>query len=116
MSKQASYIHVNDPDFDQDFFKEVYNIYVSTSPKYQLIASLDVCRKQLEMEGYKILHGLLKNVEELKVQVSRFRRIRILGPQDFAKSVLIQGKRRCRGETEAVVVLGELYALGPAIC
>ncbi len=82
---QASYIHVNDPDFDQDFFKEVYNIYVSTSPKYQLIASLDVCRKQLEMEGYKILHGLLKNVEELKVQVSRFRRIRILGPQDFAQ-------------------------------
>ena len=82
---QASYIHVNDPDFDQDFFKEVYNIYVSTSPKYQLIASLDVCRKQLEMEGYKILHGLLKNVDELKEQVSRFRRIRILGPQDFAR-------------------------------
>jgi arginine decarboxylase len=82
---QASYIHVNDPDFDQDFFKEVYNIYVSTSPKYQLIASLDVCHKQLEMEGYKILHGLLKNVEELKEQVSRFRRIRILGPQDFAQ-------------------------------
>ncbi len=82
---QASYIHVNDPDFDQDFFKEVYNIYVSTSPKYQLIASLDVCRKQLEMEGYKILHGLLKNVEELKEQVSRFRRIRILGPKDFAQ-------------------------------
>ncbi len=82
---QASYIHVNDPDFDQDFFKEVYNIYVSTSPKYQLIASLDVCHKQLEMEGYKILNGLLKNVEELKEQVSRFRRIRILGPQDFAQ-------------------------------
>jgi arginine decarboxylase len=82
---QASYIHVNDPDFDQDFFREVYNIYVSTSPKYQLIASLDVCRKQLEMEGYKILHGLLKNVDELKEQVSRFGRIRILGPQDFAR-------------------------------
>lgn len=82
---QASYIHVNDPDFDQDFFKEIYNIYVSTSPKYQLIASLDVCRKQLEMEGYKILHSLLKNVEELKQQVSRFKRIRILGPQDFAQ-------------------------------
>lgn len=82
---QASYIHVNDPDFDQDFFREIYNMYVSTSPKYQLIASLDVCRKQLEMEGYKILHGLLKNVEELKEQVSRFRRIRILGPQDFAQ-------------------------------
>ncbi|MAM89817.1 aminotransferase class V-fold PLP-dependent enzyme [Allohahella sp. A8] len=82
---QASYIHINDPEFDQDYFKEIYNIYVSTSPKYQLIASLDVCRKQLEMEGYKILNTLLRNVEELKQQVSRFKRIRILGPEDFAK-------------------------------
>ncbi|MFP3830614.1 hypothetical protein SB762_32125, partial [Pseudomonas sp. SIMBA_021] len=38
---QASYIHVNDPDFDADFFREIYSIYASTSPKYQLIASLD---------------------------------------------------------------------------
>ncbi len=81
---QASYIHINDPDFNADFFKEIYNIYVSTSPKYQLIASLDVCRKQLEMEGYKILDGLLKNVADLKQQVSRFNRIRILGPEDFS--------------------------------
>ncbi|MCC2614917.1 aminotransferase class V-fold PLP-dependent enzyme [Aestuariibacter halophilus] len=82
---QASYIHVNDPDFDQDFFKEVYSIHTSTSPKYQLIASLDVCRKQLEMEGYKILNELLDNVEELKQQVSRFKRLRILDAQDFSR-------------------------------
>lgn len=82
---QASFIHVNDPDFDQDFFKEVYSIHTSTSPKYQIIASLDVCRKQLEMEGYKILNELLNNVEELKLQVARFKRIRILDAKDFAR-------------------------------
>ena len=83
---QASFIHVNDPDFDIDFFKEIYSIHTSTSPKYQLIASLDVCRQQLEMEGYKILNELLSNVAELKEQVSRFSRIRILESKDFAEA------------------------------
>lgn len=82
---QASFIHVNDPDFDRDFFKEIYSIHTSTSPKYQLMASLDVCRQQLEMEGYKILNELLANVEELKQQVARFSRIRILEKTDFAR-------------------------------
>ncbi len=82
---QASFIHVNDPDFDRDFFKEIYSIHTSTSPKYQLIASLDVCRKQLEMEGYKILNELLNNVAELKQQVARFKRLRILDADDFGR-------------------------------
>lgn len=82
---QASFIHINDPDFDKDFFKEVYSIHTSTSPKYQLIASLDVCRQQLEMEGYKILNELLSNVAEFKEQVSRFSKIRILDAADFTK-------------------------------
>ncbi|CAI4169364.1 Beta-eliminating lyase family protein [Alteromonas macleodii] len=81
---QASFIHVNDPDFDKDFFKEVFAIHTSTSPKYQLIASLDVCRQQLEMEGYKILNELLSNVAELKSQMAKFKRLKILSPSDFA--------------------------------
>lgn len=82
---QASYIHVNDPDFDQDFFREIFNIYTSTSPKYQIIASLDVCHKQLEMEGYKILNSLLGHVDELKRQVKNFKKINILDSDDFGK-------------------------------
>lgn len=80
---QASYIHVNDPDFDKDFFKEIYAIHTSTSPQYQLIASLDVCRKQLEMEGFKIINNLLRHVQELKEQAEKFTRIRILDADDF---------------------------------
>jgi arginine decarboxylase len=37
------------------------------------------------MEGYKILNNLLAHVRELKEYVSKFKRIRILGPEDFAK-------------------------------
>nr|WP_321468568.1 aminotransferase class V-fold PLP-dependent enzyme [uncultured Desulfobulbus sp.] len=80
---QASYIHVNDPDFDADFFHEMYSMYSSTSPKYQIIASLDVCHKQLEMEGYGLLKGLLAQVDELKKQVQNFSYIRILDSSDF---------------------------------
>lgn len=80
---QASYIHVNDPDFDKDFFKEIYAIHTSTSPQYQLIASLDVCRKQLEMEGFKVITNLLRHVQELKEQAEKFTRIRILDEDDF---------------------------------
>ena len=82
---QASYIHINDPDFDEDFFREIFSIYASTSPKYQLIASLDVCHKQLEMEGYKILHGLLKDVEEFKQQINDLPGIRLLDIHDFKR-------------------------------
>ena len=82
---QASYIHVNDPDFDADFFREIYSIYASTSPKYQLIASLDVCQKQLEMEGYKLLNALLNHVDNFKQQMASLKHIKVLGKQDFMK-------------------------------
>ncbi len=81
---QASYIHINDPDFDADFFHEIFSMYVSTSPKYQIIASLDVCHKQLEMEGYGMLKDLLDQVAELKEQMKNFRFIKILEADDFA--------------------------------
>ncbi|MFT4978844.1 MAG: arginine decarboxylase [Myxococcota bacterium] len=81
---QASFLHVNDPDFDPDFFREIYNIYTSTSPKYQLLASMDVCQKQMEMEGYKILNNLLRYVDELKRAIEPLENISILGPEDFA--------------------------------
>ncbi|SHI79493.1 lysine decarboxylase [Malonomonas rubra DSM 5091] len=83
---QASYIHVNDPDFDADFFHEIFSMYVSTSPKYQIIASLDVCHKQLEMEGYGLLKDLLEQVAELKEQMKSFRHIRILDIEDFREA------------------------------
>lgn len=80
---QASYIHINDPEFDEDFFREIFSIYASTSPKYQLIASLDVCHKQLEMEGYKILNSLLNHVAEFKQQMATLNKIKVLDGEDF---------------------------------
>jgi arginine decarboxylase len=53
---QASMIHVNDPDFDADYFREIFYIYTSTSPQYQLIASMDICTGQMYLEGFKLIN------------------------------------------------------------
>ena len=46
---------VNDPAFDDHLFRENFNMHASTSPQYNLIASLDVARKQAVLEGYRLL-------------------------------------------------------------
>lgn len=57
--RQGSMIHVRDEDFEQkaaDAFHEAFMTHTSTSPNYQIIASLDVGRRQMELEGYELVH------------------------------------------------------------
>ena len=54
--RQGSMMHVYDQDFERlvaDNFTEAYLTHTSTSPNYQIIASLDLARRQLELEGYE---------------------------------------------------------------
>jgi arginine decarboxylase len=67
---QASMIHVNDPDFNEHIFRENYNMHTSTSPQYAMIASLDVARRQMAMEGYKLLSRTLELAQELRTQIN----------------------------------------------
>jgi len=56
--RQGSMIHVHDQDFDQhvsEAFNEAYMTHTSTSPNYQILASLDVGRRQVELEGYELV-------------------------------------------------------------
>ncbi len=76
---QASMIHVNDPDFDAHLFRENFNMHTSTSPQYNLIASLDVARKQAQMEGYRLLARTLKLAEELRLKIDATGVFRVLG-------------------------------------
>ncbi|MGL6071158.1 aminotransferase class I/II-fold pyridoxal phosphate-dependent enzyme [Craterilacuibacter sp.] len=76
---QASMIHVNDPDFDAHLFRENFNMHTSTSPQYNLIASLDVARKQAHMEGYRLLERTLKLAEDLRAKIDATGVFRVLG-------------------------------------
>ncbi len=82
---QASMIHVNDPDFEdiQDFFMENYNMHASTSPQYPMIASLDVARKQMAMEGYSLLSRVFKLADELKASINSLAKFRVLEKEDL---------------------------------
>ncbi len=63
---QASMIHVAEPGFDEHRFRENLNMHTSTSPQYAMIASLDVARKQMSMEGFSQLSRLLDVTQRLR--------------------------------------------------
>ena len=50
-------ILVADDDFGdaEEAFKEAYYTHTSTSPNLQIIASLDIARRQMELEGYELV-------------------------------------------------------------
>jgi arginine decarboxylase len=80
---QASMIHVNDPTFNEHLFRENFNMHTSTSPQYTMIASLDVARKQVVMEGYKLLSRTLALATELRTQINSTETFRVLELEDL---------------------------------
>lgn len=56
--RQGSMILVNDDLFESHVhtsFKEAYYTHMSTSPNYQILATIDVGRSQMELEGYGLV-------------------------------------------------------------
>src|SRR5882757_8000847 len=55
--RQGSYIMVNDDCWEstQATFEEAFFTHTSTSPNLQIIASLDIARRQAELEGYELV-------------------------------------------------------------
>jgi arginine/lysine/ornithine decarboxylase len=82
---QASMIHVQDPDFEsiQDFFRENFNMHASTSPQYPMIASLDVARRQMAMEGFGLLQRILDLSDSLRRSINSLEKFRVLDLEDL---------------------------------
>jgi arginine decarboxylase len=55
--RQGSMVLVGDEEYDQheQQFKEAVFTHASTSPNLQIIATLDVARRQMELEGYALV-------------------------------------------------------------
>jgi len=64
--RQGSMIHVLDDQFDQDRFVDSFRMHSSTSPNYQIIASLDVSRRQMDLEGFRLVKRSISLAETLK--------------------------------------------------
>ncbi|HXL18768.1 MAG TPA: hypothetical protein VN961_14745, partial [Streptosporangiaceae bacterium] len=67
--RQGSMIHVWDQDFSQkveDTFHEAYMTHTSTSPNYQILASLDLGRRQAALEGFELVLKQIENAMRLR--------------------------------------------------
>jgi arginine decarboxylase len=71
--RQASMIHVRDDLFETETaapFTEAFFTHTSTSPNHQLVASLDVARKQMELEGFAMVKEAYQLALRMRDQVS----------------------------------------------
>jgi arginine decarboxylase len=67
--RQGSMIHVTDQDFSQkaeETFHEAYMTHTSTSPNYQILASLDLGRRQAALEGFELVQKQIENAMRLR--------------------------------------------------
>ena len=70
--RQASIILVVDQMFREieESFREAFYTHTSTSPNQQIIASLDLARRQMELEGFELVAWALQLSIELREQIN----------------------------------------------
>lgn len=88
--RQGSMIHVFDDSFEHDMeesFHEALMTHTSTSPSYQILASLDVGRRQVELEGYELVQHAIELAvlvrERINTSSLLSRYFRVLSPEEM---------------------------------
>jgi arginine decarboxylase len=87
--RQGSMVLVADEDFarHEQAFKEAVFTHASTSPNLQIIASLDVARRQMELEGYELVMGSIQHALEIRHEVNHHplvsKYFRVLSPAEM---------------------------------
>jgi arginine decarboxylase len=96
--RQGSMIHVHDQEFQHkvsDTFHEAYMTHTSTSPNYQILASLDLGRRQVELEGFELVKKQVEMAMVLRDKVLmhpllsryfRFLTVKDMIPAEYRKS------------------------------
>lgn len=71
--RQGSIVAVRDEDYDHHIsaFHEAVFIHASTSPNAQIIASLDVARRQMELEGYELVMRAIEVALAIRREVAK---------------------------------------------
>ena len=71
--RQGSMIHIYDQDFRnqvQEPFVEAFMTHTSTSPNYQILASLDIGRRQVELEGFEMVQKQIELAMAIRERVA----------------------------------------------
>ena len=114
--RQGSMIHVHDIDYGRqvvEAFEDAYMTHTSTSPNYQIVASLDVGRRQVELEGYELVQQSLSLAMTLRERVQESPELsqyfQVLKPRD-----LVPAQYRTSGLEEFYQPGGGYQHLGEA--
>jgi arginine decarboxylase len=87
--RQGSMVLVGDEDYHlhEQPFKEAVFTHASTSPNLQIIASLDVARRQMELEGYELVMNAIQLAIEIRRDVNTHplvsKYFRVLSPEEM---------------------------------
>lgn len=71
--RQGSMIHIYDEEFERKTegnFHEAYMTHTSTSANYQILASLDVGRRQVMFEGYELVEKSIEMAMLLRARIT----------------------------------------------
>jgi arginine decarboxylase len=70
--RQGSIVVVTDQDFPkvEAAFKEAFFTHTSTSPNQQIIASLDLARRQMELEGFELVQRMIQLAIEVRREIN----------------------------------------------
>ncbi|MEX1191175.1 MAG: aminotransferase class I/II-fold pyridoxal phosphate-dependent enzyme [Brumimicrobium sp.] len=88
--RQGSMIHIWDEDFrrkSENTFLESYMTHTTTSPNYQILASLDAGRRQVQFEGYELVEKSIEMAMVLRAKINDHPRLNkyfdVLTVKDF---------------------------------
>ncbi len=87
--RQGSMVLVKDQDYHtvEEQFHEAVFTHASTSPNLQIIATLDVARRQMELEGYELVNRAIQLALDIRREVNSHPLIskyfRVLGADDM---------------------------------
>ena len=87
--RQGSMVLVRDQDYHtvEEQFHEAVFTHASTSPNLQIIASIDVARRQMELEGYELVNRSIQLALDIRHEVNTHplvsKYFRVLGADDL---------------------------------
>ena len=79
---QGSYIAVNDENKDFEFY---LRLFMTTSPSYLLMASLDYARYYMDVYGKKAYDNIIDTAEKWKEKINKLGRGKIISQNDIRK-------------------------------
>lgn len=87
---QGAYLLVNDKDFNSNFYIKAF---MSTSPSYLIMASLDYARYYLDNFAEKDYNRLIKIAKIYKNKINNLKKMKVLGEYNLKKGYTIDESR-----------------------